>query len=86
MSARYPRRAPGLAFEEAGGAWMIRDAARGRVHYLNAAAALALELCTGNNEWQAIVTLVCAATGAPAGAEADVERVLQRAADEGLLR
>ena len=47
MSARYPRRAPGLALEEAGGAWMIRDAARGRVHYLNAAAALALELCTG---------------------------------------
>ena len=85
MSARYPRRADGLALEAAGGAWVIRDAARGRVHYLTASAALALELCTGENDWPAIVELVCAATGA-AAARADVERVLRQAAGEGLIR
>jgi len=83
MSARWPRRAAGLALDDAGGAWVIRDTAHGRVHYLNASAALALELCTGDNEWTAIVELVCAATGAPARAE--VERVLRRAAEAGLI-
>jgi len=86
MTARYPRRADGLALEDAAGAWVIRNAAHGRVHYLTASAALALELCTGEIEWQAIVELVCAATGAPAEARADVERVLRQAADEGLIR
>ena len=85
MSARYPRQAAGLRLREAGGAWVIQDAARGRVHYLSASGALALALCTGEVEWPAIVELVCAATGAPAATRADVEAVLQRAAEEGLI-
>jgi len=84
MTARYPRRTAGLALDDAGGAWIVRQPGRGRVHYLNAAAALALELCTGDNEWQAIVELVCAATGAPE-ARPELERVLQHALDEGLI-
>jgi len=85
MTSRCPRRVAGLVVAEAAGAWVVRQPARGRVHYLNAAAALALELCTGDNEWPAIIDLVCAATGAPAGARAEVERVLQAALDEGLI-
>ena len=84
MSARYPRRAAGIVVAEADGAWIVRQPERGRVHYLNAAGALALELCSGALEWQAVVDLVCAATGAPESAPG-VAAVLQRAAEAGLL-
>ena len=85
MTGRYPRRVAGLVEAEAAGAWVIRQPARGRVHYLTAAAALALELCTGDTEWQTIVDLVCAATGAPSEATTAVAQVLQQATDAGLI-
>ena len=85
MSARYPRRVTGVVVAEADGAWVIRQPGRGRVHYLNAAAALALELCTGATEWEALVERVCAAAGAPPEAAPALAAVLQQAADAGLI-
>jgi hypothetical protein len=82
---RYPALAADVTLTEADGGWLVRQPGRGRVHYLNDSAALALTLCTGRNEWQEIVALVCGAAGRTADAGGDVDALLARALAEGLV-
>lgn len=54
----HPTRAAGIEVNEVADGFVVHDAVRDRVHYLNHTAALVLEFCTGDNPTDRIVAMV----------------------------
>jgi hypothetical protein len=80
-----PRRAPGIRIDEVEDGCIVYQRARDRVHYLNATAALVLELCTGANSREEIVELVQLATGPGARQRKVIEGLVAHLRTEGLI-
>ena len=81
-----PKRIDGLEINQVEDGFMIYQAERDRVHYLNHTAVLILELCTGRNSPAEIARLVQAAYGLSDPPEKEVDEILARIQDEGLTQ
>ncbi|HEX3632921.1 MAG TPA: PqqD family peptide modification chaperone [Casimicrobiaceae bacterium] len=78
-------RVPGIEIREAPDGLVVYDAARDRVHYLNATAALLLESCDGTLPAAELPALLAAAFGLAAPPTGEVETCLATLLDQGLL-
>jgi len=81
-----PRQIEGLAVEETDEGYIIYEPEKDRVHYLNATAALILELCNGTNSIAEIANLVQEAYHLPDTPAQTVQDTLTQMRDEGLLQ
>jgi hypothetical protein len=80
-----PQKNEGLEVREFEDAFMVYQAERDRVHYLNSTAVLVLELCTGENPPAKIAELIQQTFGLEALPLGEVNQVLQNMSDEGLI-
>lgn len=80
-----PRLVKGLRITPSTNGYIVYDAGRERVHYLNHTAALVMDLCTGRNSLAEIVTLVGAAYGLPRKPAREVGALVRQLAGEGLI-
>ncbi len=83
--ARRLRRAPNLDIRPLPDGYVVYQPARDRVHYLNATAALLLELCDGSpciDDLAELLATACGADDVPAG---EVGRCLRQLLEEELL-
>lgn len=78
-------RAPGLEIREAPDGFVVYDAARDRLHYLNRTAALLLESCDGTLSAAELPDLLAAAFELGTPPREEVEICLAKLLDEGLL-
>ena len=78
-------RSPGMEIREAPDGFVVYDAARDRVHYLNRTAALLLESCDGRLAATELAARVAAAFNLDAPPTRDVETCLAALLAEGLL-
>ena len=85
MSDDRPRQTEGLEVNEAEDGLIIYDTAADRVHHLNVSATVVFELCTGDNDDDAIVTLVDAAFALDASAAVETRACLAQLRAEGLI-
>ncbi len=81
-----PKQIAGLDVEETDEGYIIYEPDRDRVHFLNATAALILELCNGENSVVEIADLVQQAFELPDAPMQAVKDVLTQMGDEGLLQ
>lgn len=81
-----PQLVDGLDFCEVVDGYVVYEAGTDRVHYLNNTAALVLELCTGANSREDIVTALRSAFNLQDAPGAEVGDILGRFAGEGLIR
>ena len=72
-----PRQAPALDITEVDDGLVVFEPTTRRVHHLNVTATLVFELCTGENDFAEIVSVVRTAFGLPAEPTEEVEAVLQ---------
>jgi hypothetical protein len=84
MSDR-PARADGLDVVPTADGYVVYDAARDRVHYLNHTAALVLELATGERTEAEIVHLLQVTYDLPHPPEAEVRDCLEQLREERLV-
>ena len=82
---RFLAQAPGLEIREAPDGFVVYDAARDRVHYLNRTAALLLQSCDGTLSAAELPGLLAAAFKLDTPPSEEVETCLARLLDEGLL-
>jgi hypothetical protein len=66
--------------------FIVHDRDRDRVHYLNHTGVLVLELCDGTRSAAAIARLIQRAYGLDEPPQREVDEVLGRMKDEGLVR
>lgn len=85
MSADHPLKRDGLEIDEAAAGVVVNDVGRGRVHYLNHAAALIFELCDGRTSADEIVDLVRQAYRLPEHPDEVVRAYLARLVSENLV-
>lgn len=83
--ASRPLIAPGLRIERVAGGYVVLQPDRGKVHRLNASAALLLELCDGNNPEAELSRLVQLAFGLPEPPVESVAACLDNLKKEGLI-
>ena len=81
-----PKQIDGLDVDQTDEGYIIYEPDRDRVHYLNATAALILELCNGTNSAAGIAELVREAFDLAEPPTQTVQDVLAQMKDEGLLR
>ncbi|MBM4440612.1 MAG: PqqD family protein [Candidatus Rokubacteria bacterium] len=84
-SMTYPKRLDGLEINPAEGGFIIYQAEKDRVHFLNHTAVLILELCDGRRSPDEIGELVKAAFALERLPERTVEEALARLRHEGLV-
>ena len=82
----YPKRINGLQINPVEDGFMIYQPERDRVHYLNHTAVLVLEFCNGRNLATGLANLVKKAYNLPEAPEAEVEEILAKMEDEGLIQ
>ncbi len=79
---------PDLVLKRVGSEWVLYDAARQRAHVLNLTAAVIWTYCDGTHERASIADVI--ARDVPSldsnTIRTDIEQVLRRFADEGLLQ
>jgi PqqD family protein of HPr-rel-A system len=80
-----PIRVTGLEIREVPDGYVVYDAQDGKLHYLNATAALLLEACDGNTTARELCGLLAEAFGLDAAPMEEVEDCLARLLAEGLL-
>ena len=80
-----PKRAQNLDINPADGGYIIYEPEKDKVHYLNPAAVLILEFCTGSNSTTQIIDLVRDAFGLPDSPTEEVLGSLAKLKSEGLL-
>ena len=80
-----PKHIDGLDIEQTEDGYIIYEADKDRVHYLNPTAALILELCNGSNSIDAISELVQEAFHLPEAPEQVVRETITQMTGEGLL-
>jgi len=81
-----PKRADGLDISPAEDGYMIYQPELDRMHFLNSAAALILELCNGNNSEREIIGLIGEGYGLEENPAEAVGETLAKMKAEGLLR
>jgi hypothetical protein len=81
-----PKRAGRLEINRVEDGFMIYQAARDRVHYLNHTAVLILELCDGRHSAADIASLVRKAYGLAAAPRREVDSTLATLTHEGLVK
>lgn len=81
-----PQLVEGLDLCEVVDGYVVYEAGTDRVHYLNNTAALVLELCTGGNSREDIITTLRSAFNLPEAPAAEVNDILARFTTEGLIR
>ena len=84
--AAYPHRVDGLEINPVEDGFMIYQPEKDRVHYLNHTAVLVLELCNGRNSPTKIAEVVRAAYGVSEPLEKEVNEILAKMQDEGLVQ
>ena len=82
---RYPMRADGLGLFPVPEGYVVHQAAKGRVHRLNASAALVLELSQGRQTIEDLAVLVQRAFGLDAVPLKEVRTSVRALAAQGLL-
>ncbi|MCG6873314.1 MAG: PqqD family protein [Gammaproteobacteria bacterium] len=85
-STDCPQRREDLEINPVEDGYVVYDPGSERVHYLNATAAVILELCTGQNSPQDITRLVQEAFELETAPGEEVTGVLAQFRDEGLFR
>jgi hypothetical protein len=80
-----PRKADGLEINEVADGYVVYHAALDRVHYLNHTAVIVLELCTGENDADAIAGFVQRAYELSEPPAAEVGACLERLVKVGLV-
>ena len=85
---RPPSARPDVALRRVGNEWVLFDAAHDRAHVLNLTAAVVWTYCDGKHGAAAIADAIGREIATVEGAPIldDVEGVLRRFADEGLLQ
>jgi hypothetical protein len=84
--AACPSQAAGVEVNKVADGYIIYDAERDRVHYLNHTAVLVLELCTGDVPAREIPELLRASFDLPTPPTDEVAQCLTRFYAEGLVR
>ena len=85
MRSAPPRQIENLQIDQAANGFVIFDASRERVHYLNHTAALILQLCSGENSETDIAGYLQEAYALPEPPAAEVAAYVTRLAEEGLI-
>lgn len=80
-----PVRADGIDITTVSDGYVVYDADRDRVHYLNHTAALVLELCTGDTRADEMAGLLQAAYDLPDPPDAEARQCLEQLRREGLI-
>lgn len=83
-SSRF-RQAPGLDFSEVLDGYLVYQAERDRLHYLNPTAAAILQMCDGSLPAADLAALLAAGFRLPAVPRDEVEGCLRKFLDEGLI-
>jgi hypothetical protein len=81
-----PRRAAGIELSEVTDGFLVYQPERDRVHYLNATAALLLEICDGSLAASDLPPFLAAAFSLPAPPRDEVAACLTSLLAEGLLQ
>jgi hypothetical protein len=84
LSGRY-QKSEGLEVNQVPDGYVIYQADRDRVHFLNTTAAAVLELCDGDHTVDDIVAILAAAYELPERPEESVLSSVSNLVDEGLL-
>lgn len=84
--AGYPCQVDGLEISQAASGYVVFDAARDRVHYLNHTAVLILELCNGDLSPEDVAAYLKDVYSLPEPPLAEVRSSVARLAEEGLVR
>jgi Coenzyme PQQ synthesis protein D (PqqD) len=82
----HPERVEGLEITAVMDGYVVHDASRDRIHYLNQTGALILELCTGRVAESDVARLVQRTYDLPEPPLADVQACLANFRREGLVR
>jgi hypothetical protein len=82
---KRPRHGDGLEVNDVADGLVVYQPHRDRVHFLNATAALAFELCTGANSLEEIVRAVRVAFDLAEAPTSDIEMCLAQLRQEGLI-
>jgi hypothetical protein len=85
QSKQCPRLAQGVEINEVADGYIVYQAERDRVHYLNPTAALILELCNGRNAEADLPELLQSAFTLPASPIDEVQACLETLRTEGLI-
>jgi len=87
-TAARPVARPDLILRRVGSEWVLYDAAREKAHVLNQTAAVIWTYCDGTFERSAIADAIAREVPGiePTRIKDDIDDVLRRFADEGLLR
>lgn len=80
-----PVRAPDIEIREVSDGYVAYDAARDRLHFLNATAMMLLELCDGRLQARDLPEFIASAYRLPEPPSAEVETCLDQLLAEGLL-
>lgn len=86
VESALPIRSENLDIEEAGDGFIVYQADRDRIHYLNHTATLILEACTGEQDAAGIAALIGRVFSLPKPPLDDVQEVLAQLAKEDLVR
>jgi hypothetical protein len=81
----HPTRVETLEITREEDGFIVYQAARDRVHYLNHTGVLVLELCDGHRSPADIAALIQRAYALPAPPRREVDEILVRMKDEGLI-
>jgi hypothetical protein len=84
-AAAHPVRCEGLDIKAVDGGYIVHQAARDRIHYLNEIAALVLELCNGSVGTQDINRILSEAFDLPEHPTAEVDSCLEQFVAEELV-
>lgn len=85
MPSNPPCKRAGLEIAEAAGGFVLHDAERGRVHYLNNTAALIYELCDGRTPVDEIALLLQDIFGPQSSLEEQVQLYVASLREEHLI-
>ncbi len=80
-----PKMAEGLEINAVSDGYVVHDAARGRIHYLNQTGAVILELCNGDVAEEELPRLLQIAYELPELPVSDVQACLESLRREGLI-
>jgi hypothetical protein len=82
---KHPCKKSGIEISEAADGFVVHDAVRDRVHYLNRSAALILELCDGRTDAESITAILQEAYELPEPPTDLVKSYLDRLIEEQLV-
>ncbi len=84
--SRFPRMADNIEINQVEDGYVIYQADRDRVHYVNKSAVVVLESCTGKNTHEEIERILQEAFDLPEVPEKEVTECLESLYQEGLIQ